>query len=198
MKEYRRHIDDAAKDLSSRTRKASIHRHKMLVPLKYDDAGELLTPQTFDMRKHLKTLTANDWLFLKTWRELSWNFEKTCEQLQLNREQGIRIKKKVDCFKLEEERDKALATIPSTAYIQARHVENIIGGGTLDDSTRDSLKELAKIQGSYKPSNATQVNIQQNFLQMPVVDEETAKKLREIADRLADQPIETEARVVNG
>lgn len=194
---YRTHLDDASKDLSSRTRKPTIHKNELLVPLKYDDAGEPLTPDTFDLRIHLKKFKANDWVFLKTWRENKWDFEKTCELLQIDLAKGRRIRDKVNCIRIEEARDIALAQIPSTTYIQARHMENIIGGGILDDSSRDSLKELAKIQGSYK-TTATQVNIQQNILQMPALDEETARKLRELADKLADQPTVVEGQVVNG
>jgi len=76
-----------------------------------------------------------------------------------------------------------LAQVPSTAFVQARHVENVLGGEPLDDSKRDSLKELAKINGSYKTN--LQVNVQQNFFQMPKMTPEQEQAASVFFDTLA-------------
>lgn len=187
-------LKEAAKDLSSNANGAFVVDNHVLVQQKYSDEGELLTPETIDLRVHLKKLHFQDWQFLNVWRENNWNFEKACEILSIDRQKALKIKKKVDFIQAQEAKDKALASIPSVAFIQARHVENIYSEEKLDDSTQKSLDALAKIQGAYK-TQATQVNNQINVLQFPSLDEETARKIKELADSLADRPIVQEARL---
>lgn len=176
--------DKAVAALSDRSRSAKRVGNEVLVPLKFDDDGTPLTPDTFDIRLHLKKLRQTDYQFLDAWRESGWNTEKAKEKLGLNDGQVMRLVAKLEVFREEEARALQLAKIPTPAWITAKHVENVFEGGTLEDSERDSLKELAKISGAYK--TAATVNIQNNFFSMPKVSEEQMVKLREFADAQAN------------
>ena len=162
-----------------------IHKgSKAIVPLKYDEEGELLTQETFDVKRHLKTLTMSDLRFLRAWRNAGWDTDKACQELAVPIEKVKRLVAKLGVFREEDARTKALSEIPTPAWIQAKHMENIYQGGTLEDSERDSLKELAKISGAYK----TQASVNQtiNIFQMPKLSPEAAQKLKEFADLQAD------------
>ncbi len=167
---------------NSRSRKVSRHANQYIVPVKYDKEGELLTEETVDIRKHLKRLSLTDWRFLECWRRHGWNVEKAVEELAIPQEKVKRLVQHLQIFQQEEIRDKALATIPTPAWIQAKHVENVFDG-QLDDSKRDSLKELTKISGGYK--STTQINLQQNFFNKPQLSPEEEKKTREFFDTIA-------------
>jgi len=156
----------------------------VVVPLKFDEAGSPLDERTFDARKHLKRLSMGDLRFLQAWRKAEWNADKACEEIGIDLVCAKRLVKKLAVFRQEDAGVKALAEIPSAAWISAKHVENIFEGGTLQDSERDSLKELAKISGAYK--TAATVNIQTNIFQMPRLSPEAAAKLKEFADAQAD------------
>jgi len=175
---------DIRKHFNSRARKVAKVGNQYLVPLKYDQDGKPLTKDSFNIREHLKKLTQYDWIFLECWRRHDWNDLKAKEELKLSEFNLVRLTRKLAPFREEEARDKALATIPTTSYIQARHVENVIDGGKLDDSQRDSLKELAKINGAYKSTN--QINIQQNFFQKPQVAPDQAEDIRKFFDSMGD------------
>lgn len=185
--------DDADKAIrhhfNSRSRKVAKLGKQYLVPLKYDEAGNVLTQETFDIRDHLKRLNLNDWRFLESWRRHDWNVAKATEELGLTDEQVKRLVRKMQVFQDEEARDKALATIPTPAWIQAKHVENVYDG-KLDDSKRDSLKELAKIQGAYK--STTNINVNHNVIQLSVMTPDEQKRLKEIGDHWQ------EGELVNG
>lgn len=155
-----------------------------LVPQKFDDAGELLDENTFDARKHLKRLSLDDLRFLQAWRAAGWDTQKACDKLGVDSAQVKRVVAKLAAFRDEDVRTKSLAEIPTPAWISAKHVENIYDGGRMEDSQRDSLKELAKISGAYK--TAATVNIQTNIFQMPRLTPEAAAKLKEFADAQAD------------
>lgn len=170
-------------EVSDRSRKP-IHRGKeVLVPLKFDDDGELLTQQTFDARKHLKRLSMDDLRFLKAWREAEWNTEKACEKTGFEIKKAERLAKRLQVFRDEDAQTKALAEIPTPSWISAKHVENVYNGGEMEDSERDSLKELAKISGAYK--TAAVVNIQHNVFNLPSLAPEDEAKVRALADSLA-------------
>lgn len=175
------------KHFNSRARKIKRHHNAYLVPLKYDAKGAVLTEEKFDARKHYKKLTQDDWAFLEAWQRNGYDQIKTQDELNLTAFNLTRLVRKLECFKAEEFQDKALAQIPTAEYIQARHVENVMDG-SLDDSQRDSLKELAKIKGVYK--NSLQVNIQNNTIQLSVLSPDEQKRLKEIGDSW------TEAQVV--
>lgn len=165
---------------NSRARKVTKYKGKYLVPLRYDKDGSVLTDEKFDARKHYKKLDANDWLFLEAWKRNDYDQKKTQDELGLSDYSLTRLAKRLNCFKAEDFQDKALAVIPSTTFIQARHVENVLGGQPLDDSQRDSLKELAKIQGSYK--STTNINVNHNIIQISVLKPEEQQRLKEIGD----------------
>lgn len=177
-------IDALGKDLNDSSRKVKRIGKQLLVPRKFDDNGEILDSSTFDASVHLKRLDLNDLRFLKVWRDNSWNTAKAQEVSGLTDPQVKRLVSRLAVFREEDARVKALSEIPTTAWITAKHVENVYDGGKLEDSERDSLKELAKISGSYK--NTSTVNIQNNVFNMPRLTPEAEARLKEFADAQAD------------
>ncbi len=174
----------AADEMSDRSRKARRVHNQVLVPLKFDEEGQALTAETFDIRKHLKTLKQSDWRFLQAWRDAGWNVEKAQAATGFDAGKVKRLVAKLAVFRDEEARSVELAKIPTPAWIATKHVENFFDGGSLEDSQRDSLKELAKIAGAYKNTNT--INIQNNVFNMPRLTPEAEKKLKEFADAQAD------------
>jgi len=174
---------ELVKEVSDRARKPILRGKEVLVPLKFDEDGELLTQETFDARKHLKRLSLDDLRFLKAWREAEWNVEKACEKSGYELKKAEKLAKRLQVFREEDAQTKALAEIPTPAWISAKHVENVYNGGQLEDSERDSLKELAKISGAYK--TAATVNIQQNVFNLPSLAPEDEARVRALADSLA-------------
>ena len=172
------------KEVSDRSRKTLTQGNTVIVPLKFGDDGVLLDENTFDARKHLKRLTMDDLRFLQAWRASGWDTEKVRGERGLTVDQVKRLVGRLSVFREEDARTKALAEIPTASWITAKHVENIYEGGRLDDSERDSLKELAKISGAYKTQTA--VTNQINIFQMPRLSPEAAAKLKEFADLQAD------------
>lgn len=172
------------KEVTDRSRKPIKKGTTVIVPLKFSAEGDLLDETTFDARKHLKRLSLDDLRFLQAWRAAGWNTDKACEKLGVTTAQVKNLVKKLAVFREEDARTRTLAEIPTPAWISAKHVENVYEGGTLQDSQRDSLKELAKISGAYK--TAATVNIQTNIFQMPRLTPEAAAKLKEFADAQAD------------
>lgn len=171
-------------EVSDRVRKVIQKGKEVLVPLKFDDRGELLTQDTFDIQKHFKRLSMDDLRFLQAWRKAEWNVQVAIKNSAVSDDKAERLIKKLQIFRDEDAQVKALAEIPTTAWIQAKHVENVYNGGQLEDSERDSLKELAKMSGAYKTSST--VNIQTNIFQMPQLSPEAMVKLKEFADSQAD------------
>lgn len=172
------------KEVTDRSRKPIQKGTNVFVPLKFDADGTLLDENSFDARKHLKRLSLDDLRFLQAWRAASWNTAAACEKLGVDQAEVKRLVAKLSVFRDEDARTRTLAEIPTPAWISAKHVENIYDGGTLEDSQRDSLKELAKISGAYK--TASTINIQTNIFQMPKLTPEAAAKLKEFADAQAD------------
>lgn len=170
---------------SGRTGSVVKKGNEYFVPLKYDKkTGAVIARGSPNLRAHLKRLNLNDWRFLEAWRRYDWNPEKAREELGLSETRAKHLVRSLKVFQQEEARDKALATIPTTAYIQARHVENVLKADNLDDSQRDSLKELAKISGAYKN---TAITLQQNFFTKPDLSPEQEKATREFFDTIATQ-----------
>lgn len=175
------------KSVSDKSRKAKLVGRRALVPLKFDDDGSPITQANFDPTKHLKSLSLNDLAFLKAWRESGWDLEATQKKLAIETEKAKRIARNLQVFKDEEARVKALADIPTTQWIAAKHTENVFDGN-LEDSQRDSLKELAKIIGAYKPTTTISLNAK---LEMPQLSPEQAAKAREFFDTVAEEPSAT-------
>lgn len=171
------------KEVSDRSHKPIQRGNAVLVPLKFDDDGELLNQETFDARKHLKRLSMDDLRFLKAWREAEWDTEKALEKTGIPGDKAKRLISRLQVFREEDAKTKALAEIPTPSWISAKHVENVYNGGEMEDSERDSLKELAKISGAYK--TAATVNIQHNVFNLPSLPPEQEAKVRALADSLA-------------
>lgn len=170
--------------LNDKSRKAVRVGDDVFVPLKFDSSGTPLNASTFNAAKHLKQLDLDDLAFLKAWRDSGWDTDKACQVTRVETEKAKRLVRKLQVFKDEDERIKALADIPSTPWIAAKHTENVFEG-KLDDSQRDSLKELAKIVGAYKPSQSVNVQIS---LEKPAWTPEQEAKLREVFDTIAEPP----------
>lgn len=171
-----------ASEFSDKSRRVVRTGGRFLVPQKFDDeTGEPLTAETFDVRKHLKSLNLNEIRFLKIWRETGWNDAEAANKACLTDDQAKRLVRKLVVFKREEERVKALADVPTPEWITAKHTENVFEG-RLSDSQRDSLKELAKITGSYKQQN---IQIQNNVFNLPALSPEQEAKLKEVYDTIA-------------
>jgi hypothetical protein len=172
-----------ASEFSDKSRKVARSGGKFLIPKKFDDDGQPLTPETFDVRKHLKSLSLTELRFLSEWRSNGWDADKAAEKTGITDEYAKRIARKVACFKDEEERIKALADVPTPDFIKAKHTANVFDG-KLDDSQRDSLKELAKIVGVYKQTN---VSLTQNVFNLPPLLPEQEAKLKEVYDAIATE-----------
>lgn len=186
-----------ANELNDRSRKTLVSHGQAIVPLKFDEEGEI--PETPD-RILFKKLNLNDLRFLKAWREADWDVSKAREKfdldkpVQLTDEQIKRLVKKLQPFREEEAKVKALCQIPTPDWIAAKHVENVYDGGQLDESSHKSLQELAKIEGAYK--NNLNVSVTQNVFNLPKLDAETEAKLKVLAQQEAQ--VIQEAQVVNG
>lgn len=182
-------------NFSSHSRRIKKVGKQFLVPSKYDSDGNLVTSQTPDVKKIARYLTLHDWRFLECWKRHDWDTDKARQELGFTHLQVKRLVKRVSVFREEEVKDKALSAIPTTSWVQARHVENVLGSGQLGDSERDSLKELAKITGAYKSNS---INLTQNVFNLPeFLTPEDLAKLKVIGDEIAikQDAIETEARV---
>jgi hypothetical protein len=178
-----------ASEFSDKSRRVKRTGGRFLVPLKFDEKGEALTQETLDVRKHLKSLSLTELRFLSAWRASGWDTPKAAAQVNITDEYAKRIAKKVVCFKDEEERIKALADVPTPDFIKAKHTENVFDG-KLDESQRDSLKELAKIVGVYKQTN---VSLTQNVFNLPPLTPEQETKLKEVYDAIATDATENAA-----
>ena len=175
--------EDLSSTVNDGSRKIRVRGKQVIVPLKYDEEGNPATQETI----RLKRLTLDDLRFLKVWREQNWNVAKAVESAGIGQEHAERLIKKLQVFREEDARTKALAEIPTAAWISAKHVENVYEGGSLQDSEHKSLSELAKISGAYK--NTANINLTQNVFNLPKVSAEVEAKLKE----LAEHALETEA-----
>lgn len=169
--------------VNSRARKITLRGKHTIVPLLFDEEGEPATVDTLI----LKRLTILDLRFLKAWKECAWNVEKACEMAGVTRDKASSLIRRLQVFREEDAKVKALAEIPTPTWIKAKHVENIYSGGTLEDSQQKSLSELAKIEGAYK--NQATVNLTQNVFNLPKLTPEVEAEFRQ----LAEKAIETEA-----
>lgn len=171
------------KAVNDGSRKIHLRGSQAIVPLKFDSDGEVVNESTPPQKLVLKRLSLKDFAFLKAWRENDWDIEKTSKEISYPLPEIERLVKKLQCFREEDAKVKALAQIPTTAWITAKHVENVFEGGSLQESEQKSLQELAKISGAYKP--VTSVNIQANILQMPELSPEQAKAAKDFFDTMA-------------
>lgn len=181
----RRELESAVND---KARKIRVRGPQAIVPLKFDKHGNPSTDKT----RIYKRLSISDLRFLQIWRDAGWDVQVAIQKAALPQPVAERLIKRLQCFREEDARVKALCEIPTPAWIAAKHVENVYEGGRLEDSEHKSLQELAKIQGAYK--SQTNVNITQNVFNLPKLTPEAEAKIKAIADLEADVQ---EAQVVN-
>ena len=170
--------ENLAKVVNDASRKVTIRGKQTIVPLKFDEDGEIATPE----RLVIKRLSLSDLRFLKSWREKNWDLDAAISELSIDRPKAERLAKRLACFRNEDYKVKALASIPTPEWIAARHVENIYEGGNLEDSQHKSLQELAKIEGAYKQqAPSTQINV----FNLPDLPPEQARQVKEVFDTIA-------------
>lgn len=184
---------------SDRSRKATRTGNKFLVPHKFtpdgeviivkdefDDDGNLIAKSNFDPKRDISKLSLDDFRLLAALQEKKWDKKAACESLSIDLEASQRRLKKLSYFEFEEIRSLALASTLTPAYIAAKHVQNLIAGGTLNDSEHKSLVEGAKITGAYKPT--TNLNVNVNAFVKPQLSPEQEKATREFFDAIAVNP----------
>lgn len=171
----KRELESAVNDGS---RKIHIRGSQAIVPLKFDADGNPATDKT----RILKRLTLDDFRFLKAWRESDWSIEAAVQKTGVPQNKVERLIQKLQCFRDEDAKVRALCEIPNPEWIAARHVENLYDGGKLEDSEHKSLAELAKIEGAYKQTAQTQINV----FNLPKLTPETEAKLKALAEQAID------------
>lgn len=165
--------------LNDAARKVTLRHGRVIVPLKFDRQSKPATEQTVI----LKSLSLDDLAFLSLWREHGWDVDKATAASTIALTRIPALIKKLQVFRDEETQVKALAEIPTPAWIAAKHVENVYNGGTLEDSEHKSLQELAKIEGAYKQQAP---NTQITIWNLPELPPEQTAKLKEIFDTNAE------------
>lgn len=169
---------DLAGAVNDGARNIKIRDTRPIIPLKFDKEGKTATDST----RILKRLTLDDLRFLQAWRESSWDIVKATESTGMIPAKVERLVKKLQVFRDEDAKVKALAEIPTPDWIAAKHVENVYNGGTLEESEHKSLAELAKIEGAYKQQAP---NTQINIWNLPELPPEQTAKLKEVFDTVA-------------
>lgn len=175
--DYSAIVNDAA-------RKIQVRGKENLIPMKFDVDGEIVDEHTPPEKLVLKRLTLNDLRFLKIWRSVDWDIDKAVAQTDLTKDKAQKFIRKLQAFREEDARVKALAEIPTPGWIAARQVENLYDGGAMNDSEHKSLQELAKISGAYK--NTGNVSITQNVFNLPKLTPDIEAKMKELADQALD------------
>ncbi len=168
------------KVVNDRSRKVRIRGRRLIVPLKFDADGN---PATID-KVIIKQLSLNDLRFLKAWKDSGWDIQKARSAFDWPDEKIQRLVRKLQCFREEDAKVRALCEIPTPDWIAAKHVENIYDGGALADSQQKSLAELAKIEGAYKQQAVT---TQINVFNLPPLTPEQEAKLKPVFDTLAEE-----------
>ena len=172
--------EDLAKVVNDASRKVTVRGNQAIVPLKFDEDGEIATSDT----RIFKRLSLTDLRFLGDWKKADWDTEKAIAVSGLTKERAERLIKKLSCFREEDAKVKALAEIPTPSWIKAKHVENFYEGGTMEDSQHKSLVELAKIEGAYKNVSSVNVNVV-HYLKLPALKPEEEAELRRLGDSIA-------------
>lgn len=153
----KRALESAVNDAS---RRITLRGTESIVPLKFDGDGDPVGPDTPAAKRIFRRLTLNDYRFLKVWRESDWDIEAAVRKTGVPQDKVERLIRKLQCFRDEDAKVRALCEIPNPEWIAARHVENLYNGGELQDSQHKSLVELAKIEGAYKQqAPASQLNV---------------------------------------
>jgi hypothetical protein len=168
-------LESAVNDAS---RKIKIRGKQAIVPLKFDAAGSPATA----VSRIFKRLNLDDLRFLKLWRAAGWDINVAQAKSGMDAARCAKLIKRLSCFRDEEARVRALCEIPTPDWICAKHVENIYAGGKAGKSEQKSLEELAKIEGAYKQTSPTQVNI----FNLPKLTPEVEAKFKQLAEQALD------------
>lgn len=175
LKETKAHLATAVNDKS---RRITLRGSQAIVPLKFGLDGRPAAAKTLI----LKRLTLDDFRFLKAWRESDWSVEAAVQKTGVPQDKVERLIKKLQCFRDEDAKVRALCEIPNSEWLTAKHVENAYDGGALNDSQHKSYVELAKITGSYKQTAQTQINV----FNLPKLTPEAEAKFKALADQIVD------------
>lgn len=174
------------RSFSDFSRKAIADGRRVVIPHKFKfPSGDVITEDNFDSKKDLSKLNMDDWRLLAEMAGNGWDIEKGALTVGLDLERARRIGKKLRYFEFEALREKALVSILNPQFVAGKHMENVYQD-TLTDNQRDSLKELAKITGAYKPS--TSVNVQVH-LEKPDWTPEQEAKIRAVFDTMAVEEV---------
>lgn len=174
--------DKAVRKMSDKARKSVRVGKQLIVPHKFKKDGEVVTQENFNPKTDLSKLNQKHWQFLEIFQRTNWNLDEASKESGLAIEEVKKMYKKVQYFEFEANRQKALAAVLSPDFVTAKHVDNVLTN-TLEDGQRDSLKELAKISGAYKPT--TSVNLHAHVLARPPMTPEAEEATRKFFDDLA-------------
>lgn len=168
------------KPLNDKARKTTRLGRQTLVPHKFTEEGDIPKDASEVV---LSKLNLSDLRFLNLWRNNKWGDDKTRAESGLTPEQFEKTVKKLAYFKTEDARIKAMAESASPAMVLAKDVENL-HTHKLQDTDHKSLDRIAKITGAFK---TTEVNVTQNFLQLPDLSDEKRKEIKDFFDTIAVQ-----------
>lgn len=173
------------KTVTDASRQVKLRGSQVIIPEKFDRHGKVVTDETPKADWVFRRTTQYDLAFLALWKEsgLTEDIDSVAKKANLTHDEAARLIKKLAWFKIETDRIKAIADVPTPAWITAKHLENVQEGGTMNDSQHRSLQETAKIVGAYKPTQS--VNVQIN-LEKPAWTPEQEAKLREVYDTFAE------------
>lgn len=174
---------DLLRPLTDASRKVRFHGPSALVPHKFTDDGEVVTAETFTPKKDISKLNLNDLKFLKLWRDCDWKDEDIKKKLNLTDDQARKTFKKLQYFKTEDAKIRALASEATPERVLAKDMENL-NTGDLTDSQHKSLDRVAKITGAFKTAGEGGNTI--NIFNMPRLTPEAERAIRQIADKEAD------------
>lgn len=179
--------------LSDKSRKVVKVGKKFLVPHKTTPTGEIVRGKiefedgtslesNFDANRDISKLNLSDLRFLELWRDNKWNDEETLKKTDLTQDQAVKTFKKLQYFKTEDSRIRALASQASPEMVLSKDIENL-HTHTLQDTDHKSLDRISKITGAFK---TTEGNSTINIFNMPRLSPEAEAALKKIAEREAD------------
>lgn len=167
------------KKFSDRSRKTKRVGSQFIVPHKFSPAGDVIDTSNFDAKRDISRLSLDDFRLLAALQETKWDFKAACESIHVDQDVAQKRYKKLSYFEFEDKKAQALAAVATPAFVASQNVEGFYRDH-LSDGQRDHLKELAKISGAYKPT--TNINVNHNVFQMPVMTPEEMKRLKDIGD----------------
>src|SRR3990167_1229893 len=179
------------KKFSDRSRKAVRKGEQFLIPHKFTPDGSVIDESNFNAKRDLSRLSLDDFRLLAALQEKKWDQKAACESIGVDLQESQKRLKKLSYFEFEDKKALALATVATPAFVTSKHIQNIIEGGTLNDSEHKSLVEAAKITGAYKPT--TTLNLSVSAFVKPQLSPEQEKATREFFDTIAPEGIQNVA-----